>query len=161
MNTIVYPTHNDPLDNKNRKVPETIIKPSTLGPEIGMGIFAGEDIDEAQHLGWYYGDVYTEHPENKSHYMLQVERKPWWVMDDIWESRTKGVGLFIDGAPPPATNKKTLSLDHLYRFSRLNHDDCEPNVKFLQNGRVVALRFIEEGEELFLDYGPHFFSEDE
>ena len=161
MNTIVYPTHNDPLDNKNRQVPRTVINPSTLGPEIGMGIFAGEDIDEAQHLGWYYGDVYTEHPENESHYMLQVERKPWWVMDDIWESRTRGVGLFIDGAPPPATNKKTLSLDHLYRFSRLNHDDCEPNVKFLQNGRVVALRFIEEGEELFLDYGPHFFSEDE
>ena len=161
MNSVTYPSHNDPLDNTERVVPETVIKPSTLGKDVGMGVFAGEDIEQGQHLGWYYGDVYTDHPENGSHYMLQVERKPWWVMDGIWEERTKGVGLFIDGAPPPVSKKQTLRMDNLYRFSRLNHDGEEPNVKFLQNGRVVALRFIDEGEELFMDYGPHFFSEDE
>ena len=105
-------------------------------------------------MGWYYGEVYTEHPENGSHYMLEIERKPCWVPDSVWGKKVRGQGLFIDGQPAAEGGVQ-------YRFSMLNHDGGEKtNVKFLQNGRVVALKNIKEGEELFLNYGPLFFSED-
>ena len=149
-----YPAHIDLIDNQGRRVPATTIKPSTLGPEVGLGIFAAEDIFRGEHMGWYYGEVYTEHPENGSHYMLEIERKPCWVPDSVWKTKVRGQGLFIDGQPAAEGGVQ-------YRFSMLNHDGGEKtNVKFLQNGRVVALKNIKEGDELFLNYGPLFFSED-
>ena len=54
-----YPAHIDLIDNQGRRVPATTIKPSTLGPEVGLGIFAAEDVCRGEHMGWYYGEVYT------------------------------------------------------------------------------------------------------
>ena len=153
-----YPRHIDELDDKKRSVPALYTDESTLGEEVGMGLFAGEDIVHGTHLGWYYGRPYSIHPENGSHYILEVEKKPCWVTPAVWSKKVRGKGLLIDGGSERPT-RGAMSL--LFRFSMLNHDDGEKtNVKFLQNGRVVALKNIKKGSEMFLNYGPHFFDEE-
>ncbi len=155
---IVIPGFIDTLDvsrKEPRRVPSTIIKKSTI-EKAGLGIFSGEDIEDNQHMGWYYGDVSRYHPENDSHYVLYIERKPSWISKDVWGTRVDGKGgMFIDGLPDGKDDKFREC-----RFSRLNHAvDSKANVKFLGNGRVVAKRNIKNGEELFINYGDDFFEE--
>ena len=174
---IVYHPHFDSIDKHGRPVPATIVKSRTIGSEVGFGIFAGDDIPENTHMGWYYGEVYYEYPDNGSNHILEVERRPCWVPKDIWEKRFEGQGMFIDGKMTIECSyglvrsvgdgifiegNASLGGGVLYRFSMLNHDAGDKaNVKFLKNGRVVALKNINKGDELFLNYGQFFLEEDE
>jgi hypothetical protein len=153
---IIIKAHVDQVDTRSqpRTVPSTIIKTSSI-QNAGLGIFAGESIKSGTHMGWYYGKTYIKHPLNDSHYILSVHMKPGWVSPDVWAAIDKKEGLFIDGNPDiePSEIEK-------YKFGRLNHAaDGLQNVKFLSNGRIVTLRNIHKGEELFIDYGMEFFDE--
>ena len=140
---MLYTGHYDSLDNQSRYIPSLLIQKSNI-PKAGKGLFASEFIENGTHLGWYYGKIYFTHPENDSHYILQVERKPAWVPQDLWSKRNKG-GIFIDG-----------DLDN--PLSMLNHSH-RANVRCLQNGRIVAQKNIQSGSELLLNYGTHFFAD--
>ena len=177
---ILIPKHEDTVDVQRktpRTVPATMIKKSTV-PEAGLGLFAGETIEKGEHVGWYDGEVYVFHPENDSKYILYVQRKPAWISEETWETR-ETTGMFIDSCPDNNDNEFRER-----RFSRLNHaplcnkkykqkmkkgtspynyaepfNTWEANVKFLNNGRIVALKNIQHNEELFIDYGDDFFEE--
>lgn len=146
-------SHNDSIDVRKvqRIVPYTIVKDS---PIAGKGIFAGEYIKKGDHLGWYYGTTHINHPMNGSHYILSVQMKPCWVSTEVWNKRDKSEGLFIDGDPEYIQNQRDC------RFSMLNHSSGkDTNVKFLSNGRVVALKNIRPNTELLINYGSDFFEE--
>lgn len=145
---MIFESGIDHIDNNQRCTPFMVIKKSTI-PDSGLGLFSQEDISKNQHLGWYYGSIYEEHPENDSDYVLEIQMKPCWVTQSLWENK-KGKNMFIDGYP----NDKS---DILYKFSMLNHSK-RPNVKFLQNGRIVTLRKILKGEEFFVNYGNEYWS---
>lgn len=142
----------DYLDTKKRQVPKLSVKPSTIN-DAGLGLFADENIQTGDHLGWYYGRPFSTFPDNGSHYILQVERRPCWVSEQEWSSRMRG-GIFIDGQP--GAGEFSDEFHQYYNFGRLNHD-VHANVKFLQNGRVTALKPIKKGQELFVHYGSDFF----
>ena len=152
----IYSGYIDHLDTRKekRRVPSTIIKTSTI-KGAGKGIFAGECIKKGDHLGWYYGNVHYTHPLNDSHYILCIEMKPCWVSQEQWNSRDKKEGLFIDANPHTLESDENM---RDYRFSRLNHaSHKKANVKFLSNGRVVAVKNIKHNEEMFVNYGNAFF----
>ena len=137
----------DIIDKKKRNTPPMVIKLSNI-PNSGNGLFTKENIEKGQHLGWYYGDIYESHPNNDSDYILEIQMKPCWVSASIWNNK-KNKNMFIDGCP----KDKSLVF---YKFSMLNHSNS-PNVKFLQNGRIVSLRKIINGEELLVNYGNEYW----
>ena len=146
----LYTKDIDSIDtNQERYSPSMYIGLSKIS---GLGLFAHESIEKNTHCGWYYGKIYIEHPENDSQYILQVERKPCWVSEKCWNNRIKG--LFIDSKPGEIYSDP---FHHTTKFSRLNHSD-KPNVKFLQNGRIVAIKNIKKNEELLVNYGNEFFN---
>ena len=137
----------DNIDKNKRYTPPMIIKSSTI-PNAGNGLFTQENIKKDKHLGWYYGDIYEKHPNNDSGYILEIQMKPCWVSTLTWNKK-KSKNMFIDGYPKDRSNI-------FYKFSMLNHSK-HPNVKFLQNGRIVSLRSIKNGEELFVNYGNEYW----
>lgn len=113
------------------------LKASSI-PDIGMGLFARRTIYKDDTIGPYTGIVVTdeeaeETPYNTSHYML-------WVCKDC--------NIVSEGEAACYT-----------RY--INHSD-KPNARFVvssrwKTARVVAIKRILQGHELFLDYGPWFW----
>ena len=109
---------------------------SILG--IGMGLFARKTIYKDDTIGSYTGIVVTDdeayaEPYNTSHYMLMV---------------CKDCNIVSEGDTASYT-----------RY--INHSD-EPNTRFVvstrwKTARIVAIKRILKGQELFIDYGPWFW----
>jgi SET domain-containing protein len=101
----------------------------------GLGLFATERIEEGETIIEYLGDILTaEEAEKKSGSMYLFE---------VSKNKT------IDGTPR-------------WNTARYANHSCAPNAESeIRKGRVfiVALRDIEQGEEITFDYGQEFFEE--
>ena len=109
---------------------------------VGMGLFARRTIYKDDAIGPYTGIVVTDEqadaePYNTSHYML-------WVCKDCNIISEGDTGCYT-------------------RY--INHSD-EPNARFVastrwKTARVVAIKRILKGQEMFIDYGPWFWEASE
>lgn len=109
------------------------VQPSTI-PECGQGLFAAVPLAPGDTVGPYLGEMITDaqseqSPYIDSHYLL-------WVCRDC----------LIVGE----------------NYTRYINHSSDPNVQFVvstswKKARVEALKAVQPGEELFLDYGSDFW----
>lgn len=113
------------------------VKTSTI-PQCGQGLFSRIHIDGGETIGPYTGEIITDaqsesEPYIDSHYLL-------WVCRDC---------LIVGEG-----------------YTRYINHSSAPNAQFVvstrwKKARVEALKPILPGEEIFLDYGPDFWSASE
>jgi len=115
-------------------------------PHAGNGVFTKVAIPKGAYLGAYTGEFITE-PE----YWRRAKEDRWQYM----------MGL-LDCAIPRTGGIATIDGIHGNVFTRMNYAPAEfQNVKFEKTCeapfvRIVALRDIAAGEELWVDYGPKY-----
>jgi len=111
------------------------VKPSSVH---GLGLFALRDIPRNKLLGRYGGRI-VKAPERDADYAYSLDGNSGW---------------FIDGA---RCNAMTWA-----RY--INHGDAdrnENNCVFTASGTVRVIRNIAAGQELLVDYGGKYWSDDE
>jgi len=112
------------------------VGPSNV-PDAGDGVFAVAELRENSLLAWYRGERLTaaqfdaRYADGKSTHVLQLSC-------DVYVDASRG------GNWTAKINDARGSGD-------------AANVRFTVAGAVRSLRRIHAGEELLLDYGPHFF----
>ena len=121
------------------------IRPSRI-PHAGNGVFTKAAIPNGAYLGAYTGEFITE-----EEYRQRANTGGWTYM----------MGL-LDCARPHTGDLVTIDGVRGNVFTRMNYAPPEfQNVKFVKVCeapfvRVVALRDIAAGEELWVDYGPNY-----
>lgn len=118
-----------------------LIKRSSI-KGIGFGLFAKTTIFKGDTIGRYTGKLITDAQSNRepylsSHYILWICKNHSIVAEGALASYTKYI----------------------------NHKD-KPNARFVvstrwKKARVEAIRKINSGEEIFIDYGPYFWENSE
>ena len=119
----IYPQHQPPFSIEKN----IEIKKSNI-PAAGNGVFTKIDLKKEQPIGIYTGEVITkeEAKSRSSDYIMQI--------------RTKG--FYVDG-------KKYGNWT-----GKINHaKGKEANVRFLESGKLIAIRNISAGTELLMNYG--------
>jgi SET domain-containing protein len=125
--------------------PNLQIRPSRI-PHAGNGVFTTVPIPKGAYLGAYTGEFVTE-----AEYFRRLAADRWHYM----------MGL-LDCATPHTGGLSTIDGIHGNVFTRMNYAPAEfQNVKFEKICeppfvRIVALRDIAAGEELWVDYGPNY-----
>ena len=127
--------------SKKREKACLSVKQSNLGPEVGDGLFAakpifGPGVHLCDYTGTYYNTKDAMAKQNHS-YLMRL-----------------GSQTYVD------------ALDHLDVLARFINDCRNPalhNVKFVKvpglcKAKVVTLRPILEGEELYVDYGKWYWA---
>jgi len=115
-------------------------------PHAGNGVFTTVAISEGTILGAYTGEFITE-----EEYLRRVKADQWQYM----------MGL-LDCAKPHTGGITTIDGLRGNVFTRMNYAPAEfQNVRFEKVCeppfvRIVALRDIAPGEELWVDYGPNY-----
>ncbi|KZP00603.1 SET domain-containing protein [Calocera viscosa TUFC12733] len=119
--------------------PRVTVKPGTYG----WGLFADEPIRLGQYVGEYFGEYMSVEREDLEDPVAKfIERSYGYAATKGWSINSANIG------------NETRFMNHV----------TKPNVKarpVIVNGDVrigfTALAPIRKGEEMFLDYGPHFF----
>jgi SET domain-containing protein len=115
-------------------------------PHAGNGVFTEVAIPKGAYLGAYTGEFITE-----DEFLRRSKENRWQYMMgllDCAKTRTGGIAT-IDGIQGNV-------------FTRMNYAPAEfQNVKFEKTCeapfvKIVALRDIAAGEELWVDYGPNY-----
>ena len=115
-------------------------------PHAGNGVYTKVAIPKGAYLGAYGGEFITQ-----EEYLRRVDANRWQYMMgllDCAKPHTSGIAI-IDGIDGNV-------------FTRMNYAPAEfQNVKFEKICeapfvRIVALRDIAVGEELWVDYGPNY-----
>ena len=115
-------------------------------PHAGNGVFTKVAIPKGAYLGAYTGEFITE-----DEYRRRAAEDRWQYM----------MGL-LDCAKPRTGGIATIDGIRGNVFTRMNYAPAEfQNVKFEKTCeapfvRIVALRDIAAGEELWVDYGPRY-----
>lgn len=114
------------------------VRPSKI-PQAGLGLFAKCLIEPEDTIGPYTGKVLTDaqansHPYVRSLYLV-------WVCKDCW--------ILGEGGGSNYT-----------RY--INHSERRPNCQLVtssrwKKARVMAIRLIEPGEEIYFDYGQEYW----
>jgi len=114
-----------------------IVKPSSI-PGIGMGLFTKQTLYKGDTVGYYMGRIITDEDAESpkyvdSKYLLWI-CKDWWIYGEGKES-------------------------NYTRF--INHSE-KPNAELVTSVRWKTARFkvlkkINEGEEIFFDYGNDYW----
>jgi hypothetical protein len=123
------------------------IRPSTI-KEAGEGVFARVALSSGTDLGYYRGQVFEEWPEknNRDHaYFLQISHRPSWITTRGWSEVRHP--LYIDG--DNILSKINCCRDEAWR----------QNAEFGYSGRFTTTKSVEEGAELFIHYGPDYWSD--
>lgn len=121
------------------------IRTSTI-PHAGNGVFTRVAIPKGAYLGAYGGEFITE-----EEYRRRAAENRWQYM----------MGL-LDCATPHTNGLKTIDGIAGNVFTRMNYAPAEfQNVRFEKICeapfvKIVALRDIAAGEELWVDYGPRY-----
>ena len=121
------------------------IRPSRI-PHAGNGVYTKMAIPKGAYLGAYTGEFITE-----EEFLRRAKENRWQYM----------MGL-LDCAKPHTGGIATIDGVHGNVFTRMNYAPAAyQNVKFEKTCeapfvRVVALRDIAAGEELWVDYGPRY-----
>jgi SET domain-containing protein len=115
-------------------------------PHAGNGVFATVAVPKGAYLGAYTGEFITD-----EEYLSRAAADKWQYM----------MGL-LDCARPHTGGITTIDGINGNVFTRMNYAPAEfQNVKFEKiceapYVRIVALRDIAVGEELWVDYGPRY-----
>jgi SET domain-containing protein len=115
-------------------------------PHAGNGVFTEVAIPKGAYLGAYTGEFITE-----EEFLRRAAENRWQYM----------MGL-LDCAKPRTGGISTIDGIHGNVFTRMNYAPPEfQNVKFEKACeapfvKIVALRDIAAGEELWVDYGPRY-----
>jgi hypothetical protein len=115
-------------------------------PHAGNGVFTNVAIPRGAYLGAYTGEFITE-----DEFLRRSKEHRWQYM----------MGL-LDCAKPRTGGIATIDGIQGNVFTRMNYAPAEfQNVKFEKTCdapfvRIVALRDIAAGEELWVDYGPNY-----
>ncbi len=115
-------------------------------PHAGNGVFTKVAIPKGAYLGAYTGEFITE-----AEHWRRAKDNRWQYM----------MGL-LDCAIPNTGGIATIDGIHGNVFTRMNYAPAEfQNVKFEKTCeapfvRIMALRDIAAGEELWVDYGPRY-----
>ena len=115
-------------------------------PHAGSGVFTTAAIPEGAYLGAYTGEFITD-----EEYSRRYKANRWQYM----------MGL-LDCAKPHTGGITTIDGIRGNVFTRMNYAPAEfQNVKFQKICeppfvRIVAVRDIAPGEELWVDYGPNY-----
>jgi hypothetical protein len=115
-------------------------------PHAGNGVFTKVAIPKGAYLGAYTGEFITE-----DEFLRRSKEHRWQYM----------MGL-LDCAKPRTGGIATIDGIQGNVFTRMNYAPAEfQNVKFEKTCeapfvRIVALRNIAAGEELWVDYGPNY-----
>ena len=115
-------------------------------PHAGNGVFTEVAIPKGAYLGAYTGEFITE-----DEFLRRSKEHRWQYM----------MGL-LDCAKPRTGGIATIDGIQGNVFTRMNYAPAEfQNVKFEKTCeapfvRIVALRDIAAGEELWVDYGPNY-----
>ncbi|MEI6667483.1 MAG: SET domain-containing protein [Acidobacteriota bacterium] len=115
-------------------------------PHAGNGVYAKVTIPKGAYLGAYAGEFITD-----EEYQRRLEADRWQYM----------MGL-LDCAKPHTGGITTIDGIKGNVFTRMNYAPAEfQNVKFEKICeapfvRILALRDIAAGEELWVDYGPNY-----
>ena len=115
-------------------------------PHAGNGVFTKVAIPKGAYLGAYAGEFITQ-----EEYLRRAKENRWQYM----------MGL-LDCAKPRTGGIATIDGIEGNVFTRMNYAPAEfQNVKFEKTCeapfvRIVALRDIAAGEELWVDYGPNY-----
>jgi SET domain-containing protein len=130
-----------PLKHRTLTADDFLIKKSSI-KGIGLGLFAKKRIYKGETIGGYTGKIISDAQANRepylsSHYVL-------WIC--------KNYSIVAEGVSASYT-----------RY--INHKD-NPNARFVvstrwKKARVEAIKRINSGEEIFLDYGPWFWESSE
>jgi SET domain-containing protein len=115
-------------------------------PHAGNGVFTTVPIPKGAYLGAYTGEFVTE-----AEYFRRLAADRWHYMMgllDCAKPHTGGIGT-IDGISGNVFTRMNYAPAEFQnvRFEKI----CEP--PFV---RIVALRDIASGEELWVDYGPNY-----
>jgi hypothetical protein len=121
------------------------IAPSTI-PGAGNGVFATDVIPAGADLGGYEGRYITEAEwlalaeKGQAEYVMSLPECAYPAIEPykLIDGREGSIHSRINYAPPGFQNAEI-------RFF------CEPPY-----ARIITLRRIEKGEELFMDYGPDY-----
>jgi SET domain-containing protein len=115
-------------------------------PNAGNGVYTKVAIPKGAYLGAYTGEFITE-----EEFLRRARENRWQYM----------MGL-LDCAKPRTGGITTIDGIHGNVFTRVNYAPAEfQNVRFEKTCeapfvRIVALRDIAAGEELWVDYGPNY-----
>lgn len=115
-------------------------------PHAGNGVFTTAAIPKGAHLGAYTGEFITD-----EEYLRRLKANQWQYM----------MGL-LDCAKPHTGDITTIDGIRGNVFTRMNYAPAEfQNVKFEKICeppfvKILALRDIAAGEELWVDYGPNY-----
>jgi SET domain-containing protein len=121
------------------------VRTSTI-PHAGNGVYTKAAIPKGAHLGAYTGEFITD-----EEYQRRLYANKWQYM----------MGL-LDCAKPHTGGVTTIDGIDGNVFTRMNYAPAEfQNVKFEKICeapfvRILALRDIAAGEELWVDYGPRY-----
>lgn len=121
------------------------IRTSTI-PNAGNGVFAKVAIPKGAYLGAYTGEFITE-----EEFLRRAAMNKWQYM----------MGL-LDCARPHSNGLMTIDGINGNVFTRMNYAPAEfQNVKFEKICeapfvKIVSIRDIAAGEELWVDYGPRY-----
>lgn len=125
------------------------IKESTIAG-AGLGAFAKDPFYKDEIIDEYIG----EHISKKKFFEIINDKKN--------ESNNR-YGYILE-----ITDKQTNKVKYIdaYDINKsnwcryINHypNDSKPNVEFTIDGKIKVIQFINEGDELFIDYGPDYWS---
>ncbi|NGZ14681.1 SET domain-containing protein [Vibrio aestuarianus] len=128
--------------------------PVDEGPRRGLSVFAKRDIKKFEVLGVYSGIL---HEDERSVASVMRKEGSVSVLTYLWSTQSKKRNI---DASQYANSLATINTAHLPSnkpqeiFAKHNNLDCVrfgPNYVF-----YVALRNINKGEELLIDYGPDY-----
>ena len=123
------------------------IKESTI-PNAGFGLFAAMDIDIDSDLGEYFGNITNDNPGGC--YI-------WEYQDD--NDNTK----FVDGENYKKNPLKYVNaIKYKDQPTKVQLDKINCRMEVINNKvHYLSTKYINKGDEIFMDYGPEYWTMDQ
>merc|ERR1719317_797741 len=134
-----------------QRFPENYFSLKKAG-DFGDGLFAKRFIEDGTVIGEYTGELITREERLRRHFNFY---QPAQMSNYVYETRK--AGLEVDAG---AMGNHTRFINH----SCDGGDNCAVFVETIEGVPkiwVVAIKDIQQGQELFLDYGPEYFADQE
>jgi len=126
---------------------EVEIKPSTLGPNSGKGVFAIKDLKRNTIVGNYkIGTKKMSSPELDKHYPGDT------LAEYVWSA--PGNTEHYDARQKP---RPVAAMFNACREADKRRLGCKKKAKISGEGLVVLNQGVKKGEEIFIGYGNNYF----
>jgi hypothetical protein len=139
------------VPGRSRKPVDLFVGPSGI-PGANSGLFTRTRVAKGTCLGYYTGTVLASYPGPRSigayrngDYFMELHRRPPWIPLDTWNRSKVGGAVLVDGTC-------------LLSFANCCKGDVSIwNCDVLLTGAFVTNRAVQEGEEVIVNYGPHYW----